>query len=468
MLPITEAHADKKNQGKDRQSGLSGASIQFDPSFKYYQDRSAESIADEFVQNGYTTVRYFVVNENHVNRELVETLKDRGLFVWALVLGNGSYSVENFPPEWRSWQMELLTPVNDGYYRFSPHSADYVDWKKKKLAGLVKDIPFDGIEIAEPYFPEWDGINRGVYGDVGPIAKSAFQHQYGYDRTPNFTDPNHSDYYLTNQELYRDWIEFRVKAVNGFLNEVINGENGIRAVRKDISVATWSLAIDAGSDSVSKLREIQGLDAAEMISTVRPDVHFLQTHWPDWMKSQEALPPTYIKQYQNFVDQIRAVHSDIPLGVQADIGSGLWMVKDRNWYKSLGKEALEMGMKTWTAYEYHLGKYMYEEAPVPVTISRPHHNQVIISFQKRIDAYSAKLPGSLVIVTDNSEIPIAPDDITSDGNMLIIQSDQLPKKEFRLRIQHVTDTPSYWLYNKEQPANVIADDTVVIVNKKNK
>ncbi|MFC7680865.1 N-acyl-D-glucosamine 2-epimerase [Paenibacillus sp. GCM10028914] len=468
ILPITGVHAEKINHGKDKTIGLLGSTIQFDPGFKYYQDRSAESIADEFVQNGFTTVRYFVVNENNVNRELVETLKNRGLFVWALVLGNGSYSVEGFPSEWPSWQMELLTPVNDGYYRFSPHSADYVDWKKKKLADLVKDIPFDGIEIAEPYFPEWDGINRGVYGDVGPLAKSAFQQQYGLDTIPNFTDPNHLDYYLTNKELYNHWIQFRVNAVNSFLNEVINGKNGVRDVRKDIRVATWSLAIDAGTDSVNKLREIQGLDAAEMISAVRPDVHFLQTHWPDWMKSQEDLPPTYIHQYQNFVDQIHAVHPDIPLGVQADIGSGLWMVKDRNWYKSFGKVALDMGIKTWTAYEYHLGKYMYEEAPKPITVTRPHHNQVSISFQKRIDASSAKLPGSLIILTENGEIPIASDYITVDGNMLIIESNQLPKKEFRLRIQNVTDTPSYWLYNKEQPANVIADNTVVHVNKKKK
>lgn len=466
MFPAVDVQAEKSDQGKHKAAELYGPTIQFDPSFSYYQNRSAESIADEFLQNGYTTVRYFVVNENNVNRELVETLKNRGLSVWALVLGNGSYSVEGFPSDWPSWQMELLTPVNDGYYRFSPHSTGYVQWKKNKLAGLVRDIPFDGIEIAEPYFPEWDGIKRGAYGDVGPLAKAAFQQQYGLSSIPNFKDRSHPDYYLTNKELYAKWIEFRVDAVNQFLNELINGDGGVRDVRKDIHVATWSLAIDAGEDSVDTLREMQGLDAAEMISVVRPDVHFLQTHWPDWVKSQKDLPPTYIQKYQNFVDQIHAVHPDIPLGLQADIGSGLWMVKDRNWYNTLGQAALDMGFKTWTAYEYHLGKYMYEEAPNPVTVTRQHHDRVIISFQKRIDESSAKLPGSLMIMTESGETPIAPEHITVDGNMLIIQSDQLPKKEFRVRIQHVTDTPSYWLYNKKQPANVIADGTIVQVSQK--
>lgn len=467
LFPTGGVHAEASMSKKNKASDWLGNTIQFDPSFKYYQDRSPDSIADEFLQNGFKTVRYFVVNENHVNRELVEALKRRGLTVWALVLGNGSYSVEGFPAVWPSWQMELLTPVNDGYYRFSPHSPGYVEWKKQKLVKLVRDYPFDGIEVAEPYFPEWDGIRRGVYGDVGPLALAAFKKEYGYTTIPNFTDPAHPDYYLTNREKYEDWVEFRVDTVNEFLDELINGDGGVRDARRNILVATWSLAIDAGPNSVETLREIQGLDAAEMISAVKPDVHILQTHWPDWMKPQADLPPTYIKRYQNFVDQIRFVHPDIPLGVQADIGSGLWMVKDRNWFNSFAQTAQEMGLRTWTAYEYHLGRYIYDEAPRPVHITRSGHDSVVISFQKRIDEASSKLPGSLTILAEDGERVLAPDHISVDGNMLIIRSADLPKKEFKLRVNHIADTPSYWLYNKSQAPNVIAADTVIEVGKKN-
>lgn len=465
LPPAIGVREDQAGYGKRNASSLLGPTIQFDPGFLYYQNRSADSIADEFLQNGYRVVRYFVVNENNVNRELVDALKKRGLTVWALVLGNGSYSVEGFPPDWPSWQMELLTPVNDGYYRFSPHSTDYTVWKKRKLAHLVSEYPFDGIEVAEPYFPEWDGINSGIYGDVGPLAQASFQEHYGHLSIPNFTDSAHPDYYLTNQALYRDWIEFRVDTVNGFLNELLNGEGGVREARMDILVATWSLAIDAGLKSIEKLREIQGLDAAEMISAVRPDLHFLQTHWPDWVKPQESLPPTYIQRYQNFVDHIRAVHPDIPLGVQADIGSRPDMVKDREWLTLFAQTALEMDFGTWTAYEYHLGKYMYEEAPKPVSTRRLGPESVMVSFQKRIEPSSVMQPGSLIMLTETGEVPIRSGDISVDGNMMIIQSDRLPKKEFYFRIQHVTDTPSYWLYHKDQPANVITGQTVVKVGK---
>lgn len=261
-------------------------------------------------------------------------------------------------------------------------------------------------------------------------------------------------------------IEFRVEAVNRFLDELMNGTGGVRDARKDILVATWSLAIDAGPDSVDTLREMQGLDAAEMIAAVRPDLHILQTHWPDWIKPQDALPPQYIRSYQRFADQIRAVHPNIPLGVQADIGSSLAMVKDRAWYDSFGQEAAKMGFLTWTAYEYHIGKYMYEEAPVPVTVARPRHDKTLISFQKRIDESSAKLPGSLQLITEEGDIRSS-ERIAVDGNMLIIEWDQLPKKEFRLRIEQVTDTPPYWLYHKDRPANAIKSGTVVEIGKKN-
>jgi len=472
LLPSHHAFADSEEEqiasvNKHKTSALFGPTIQIDPLFAYYKNRSAASIADEIVQNGYKSVRYFVVNENNINRELIEAFRERGIKLWALVLGNGSYSVDGFPAEWPSWQMQLLTPVNDGYYRFSPHSEGYVQWKKTRLAQLVREYPFDGIEVAEPYFPEWGGLESGLYGDVGPLAQTAFLKQYGHANIPDFRDPQSPDYYQTNQELYQDWIDFRVKAVNSFLNEVINGNGGVREAKRDILVATWTLAIDAGPDSVSKLRELQGLDAAEMISAVRPDLHMLQTHWPDWTKPEEELPPQYIHNYQNFVDEIRAAHPNIPLGVQADIGSRTWMLKDRAWYNALGEVAQSMGIGTWTAYEYHLGKYMYDEAPVPTAIARPEHNKVLISFQKRIDEASAKLPGSLNIITKDGETTIAPENITVDGNMLMIQSSDLPKKEFRLRIENITDAPPYWYYYKDGAPHVIASNTIVTVGKKN-
>jgi hypothetical protein len=445
----------------DRVRRVSGPTIQLDPGFAYYQGRSRESIADEIVQNGYVAVRYFVTNENNVDAELVEALRARGLTVWALVLGNGSYSVERFPEGWQDWQMQLVTPVNDGYYRFSPHSPEYVAWKKQAVAKLVHDYGFDGIEVAEPYFPDWNGISRGYYGDVGPHAQRAFKAEYGRE-IPNFTDPSASNYYLNDRELYDKWVKFRVDAVNRFLNELINGAGGVRDVNPGVLVATWSLAVDAGPDSVALEREYQGLDAAEMISTVKPDLHVLQTNWPDWIRPD--LPGDYVLTYQNFVDDIRKDHPRIPLGVQTDIGSQPAMARDRDWLNSFVRTATEMGFSTWTAYEYHIGGYMYQEPPVPTAAARLPDGGVTVSFQKRIDAESAKAPESFAVyIGDNRRLWVKRDSVSVDGNRVVIDGEGLPRGAFKLQVRNVTDDPDTWLYHKDASPNVVSAGASIIV-----
>ncbi|WP_372011177.1 N-acyl-D-glucosamine 2-epimerase [Paenibacillus chitinolyticus] len=463
-LALSPPPHSKAAEKKRKEAALKGPSIQVDPSFPYYQNRSPESIADELLQRGYKTVHYFVVNETDVNRSFIEALQAKGIGVWALVLGNGSYSTTRFPSDWPSWQMELLKPLNDGYYRFSPHSPAYVQWKKQALAKLVRDYPFDGIEVAEPYFPEWDGINRGVYGDVGPLAQKAFRDKTGLEM-PDFTNASSPRYYLTDTAAYLKWIDFRVETVNDFLNELMNGKGGVREARPSILVATWSLAIDAGPGSFDKLRELQGLDAAAMVGRVKPDIHFLQTHWPDWLKPQESLPPDYVKHYRVFADKIKAEYPDLPLGVQADIGSALSMVKDGGWVSAFSDSVRALGYSTWTAYEYHLGGYMYREAPVPDKAQRLSRTEVKIPFQKRIDEGSAKSEGNVTVSAGTQSFTLNPGEISVDGSNLLIRSDRLPKKEFRLTLRGIKDTPGFWFYNKTQTPNVIGGNVAVEVPK---
>ncbi|MBJ8192779.1 N-acyl-D-glucosamine 2-epimerase, partial [Bacillus cereus] len=87
--------------GKMKPWALSGPSIQIDPLFPYYANRSRDSIADEIALAGYQTVHYFVVRENEVDGALVAAFQRRGIAVWAMVLGNGSFGVSQLPPEWK-------------------------------------------------------------------------------------------------------------------------------------------------------------------------------------------------------------------------------------------------------------------------------------------------------------------------------------------------------------------------------
>lgn len=442
-------------------SDLLGPSIQIDPSFPYYLNRSEQSIADELSLAGYRVIHFFVTNETKVNAKLLETLKKRGFGVWATVLGNGTYTTDHLPKDWPDWQMTLLKPVNDGYFRLSPFSNRYVEWKKQALAGLVRTYPFDGLEIAEPYFPEWNGLASGVYGDVGPYARAAFKQRYGTD-IPDFKHPSSPLYYRRNKLVYRQWIEFRVAAVNRFLFELINGKGGVREARPDIRIATWSLGIDAGPDSVDKVREYQGLDAPAMISFVRPDVHFIQTHWPDWMRSK--LSPDYAKRYEPFAAKIRAIHPSLPLGLQTDIGSLKPMRRSREWLAAFARTSDMLGYKTWTAYEYHLGKYMYDEKPVPMNAVRLGPDKVRIQFQKRVDAQTAGASGNYKIMIDGKEQDdLHPDAVQVDGGNVTLRSSRFPQSRFHINIKNVTDTPELWLFPQKR-GNEIARPCIVTID----
>ncbi len=445
-----------------KDKAINGRSIQVDPTFPYYRERSALSVAEEIRLAGYDIVHYFVVNEHRVNRALIDAFQSCGISVWAMVLGNGTFSTDKYPAEWLSWQMGMVKPVNDGYTRLSPFSEGYRKWKKAAVAELVYLYPFDGIEIAEPYFPEWDGIRRGVYGDVGPLAAEAFRAYCGYDM-PEFADTRSPRYYKKIPDVYERWVKFRVDAVNGFVDDLINGSGGARSARPDIAVATWSLAVRGGERSAALLRELQGLEASSMIAKVKPDIHYLQTHWPDWTRSD--LPPDYIHEYAPFVREIRAAHPALPLGVQADIGSARNMVKSGGWWRSMQTVAQRLGYGTTTAYEYHIGGYMYEERPMPVKAVRTAWNEIVISFNKRIDEASCRPPERVFRFRreDGEPVPVIVQAVRTDGNRVALRSADYPDADLVVELNGaIRDTPKLWLFKDKAPNTSAAGAEVAV------
>jgi hypothetical protein len=417
-------------------------SIQIDPTFPYYRNRSPDSVAEELELAGYGTVHMFITNEYEVDRTLVKAMKRRGMEVWALTLGNGTFVTSHLPSGWRSWRMGLLKKVEDGYTRLSPFCAEYVDWKKQALARLVSDVPFDGLEIAEPYLPEWNGLESGTYGDVGPHARKRFEREYGVPM-PNFHEPDSPHYFKKHSRLYEDWVQFRVDGVNRYVADIINGPGGVRAARPDIRIATWTLAVDAGPDALRRLRELQGNDAVSMIAAVQPEIHYLQTHWPDW--SRADLPSSYVRSYRPFVESIRGRYPALPIGIQTDIGSAKRMIRSRAWLDAFEREVDRLGCKTWTAYEYHLGGALYDEAPRLVKAVRLEKEAVLLSFHKRIGNADAKHPRFAFRVGSRIRA-FAPGHVKADGNRLLLTGIEVPQGRVDIGVKGVSDTPDLLLY----------------------
>lgn len=437
---------------KRKRNALNGPSIQLSPGFAYYLNRSKESLVEEIELAGYKTVHYFITNENIVDKELVKAFQKRNIAVWAMVLGNGTYSTEFFPKGWEKWKVKFIAPYTfEGFTFLSPFSKEYLYWKKRSLTQLLKENLFDGIEFAESYLPgSWEENAKASHGDVSENAVAAFQKKYNRS-IPEFFNKQSPAYFKTDTALYNLWVDFRVDGVNNFLNELVNGKGGIREARPDILVATWSLGIDAGAKSVSMLREHNGLDVPKMIQLVKPDIHFIQTHYPDWIKSEAELSYNYFKAYNSFFREIRNINKTIPIGLQTDIGSVKSMIKSGGWFKQFLDEALKYGYSTATAYEYNLGGYIYMDKPLALTVNKQNENNLVISFNKRIDAVSADHISNYRFLQNGKALRLAIKKVVTDGNRIKITTDRLPAGKFELELNGIEDTPRLWYYKGYPP-----------------
>jgi hypothetical protein len=388
--------------------------IQIDPGFAYYQGRTEESIAEELKLNGFTIVHYFITNENNINVKLVEELKKAGLEVWALVLGNGSYSVANFPSNWESWQMKHIKTSFPGFYHFCMNNEEYREWKKASLARVIQSAPFDGVELAESYLPEVNGFSTGGYACVCDTCLEIFREKW-QDEAPEFVDQRDPRYYRRVPETYEKWIEFRVYTVSNFLNDIVNGKGGLREARPDIIVSTWSLGIDSGRRSVEMMRELQGLDDYDIVKTVRPDRHTIQTHWPDWTKAN--LPPDYIKAYEPFAEPVREHFPEVELLLQTDIGSQEQMRRSDEWMEEFYKVAEELGYHSVMSYEYHLGLGMYQNPPTLKMVTRLSGNRLQLSFDRRLDFFSSTDMSKFTFLNHDSAYASM---VVVDGNRIIL------------------------------------------------
>jgi len=364
-----------------------GRSVTVSPGFAYYQDRSAQSIVEEIRANGYDDVRLVSIDKSKVSDELLKAFRDAGIKVWCLTFVNGVYPPADLPAGWESWKLKRRKPANpDGFVAFCLHNLGYRKWKKESLVAMLKEHSFYGIDLAEPFLPAYPGPSSELYGCLCECCAAAFATMFpDASGIPDFDDPKSPHYFKTDKALYEKWVAFRVASVVGFLDELVNGKDGIREKCPDVKVATWSLGLDV-PDALARLREWEALDGAAVVKRVKPDVHIIQTDWPDWMKPD--LSPKYPLKYKPIADSIRAASPSTPLILQTDIGSRANMRRSRAWIDEVEKRAKELGCAATTHYEYSLGEYIYAEPP-SVVKAESEDGGIRLTFNKRLDSISA-------------------------------------------------------------------------------
>lgn len=385
-------------------------SVILDPQFAYYRDRSAESIVSEIRANGYREVRLVCVNESGIDGELVRAFADAGVRVWMLTFANGVYSTADLPEGWESWRMKQRKPSSpDGFIYLCPNNPAFRAWKKARLVFALKKHPFYGVDLAEPFFPAYQGPESEHYGCFCDSCVAGFRGMYSTD-PPDFEDPESPRYWKNDSTLYEKWVGFRVSAVVNHLDDLVNGGEGLREKCPRAKVATWSLALDT-PDAISKLREWVATDGAAIVRRVKPDAHVIQTDWPDWIKTN--LPGDYPLRYREIAASIRSVSPLTPLVLQTDIGSKDNMRRSREWIGRAEKAALEIGCRTSIHYEYHLGDYIYAEPPAPVSAAY-ETGKITLVFNKRLDSVSASNIANYTL--GSGQVDYA----KVDGNMVVL------------------------------------------------
>lgn len=434
-----------------------GRSVEIDPGFgRYWRDRSPASIASEIRVNGYRVVRYLVTADSAINPNLIDAFHQEGIGVWYATFGNGTYSRKGLPARWESWRMVTRSelegkPLNDGYTRLCLNNPEYRAWRKAQIARVLRTYPFDGIDIMEPHWPEYPGMESPAYGCFCAACRAAFEKMYpGQRELPDILHAASPRSPAKNPELWRKWLAFRQASLTAFLNDLVNGPGGIRAVDPGVKVCTWTLAL-SGPDGVRRVREDSGEDAGEIVRLVRPDMHCLQTHWPDWMRAD--LPPTYVEQYRLFIDGIRAVAPNLPLMIQADTGSRPENRRSWEWIRGFEKSREKMGVGSTTYYEYSISGFIYTDPPRIADV-RAGGGAVDLHFTKRLDAMYAR--NAVHYSLSSGRVT----GVKVDGSIVTLAVEGLrPGEPCTLTVKGLRDEPGRRLY-QDRSAAVLESQTV--------
>ena len=443
--PAREFHDTPEARRERREKLLHGRTVQIDTAFPYYHNRSNESIASELRVNGFDGVYYYTGTDTGLRPGLVGEMQRQKLGVGLMTLPSLVYwseaqLAERLPAGWRDWLIEFTGSGMDIYRFIGFVYPEYNAWYKNYLNGMLLRHRFDAFTFAEIMYPIYDGPEKNppFYGDVSPGFQAAFKRATGSETFPNFTDPADPDYFRTNTGLYRQLVEYRVRTIDDFYDDIINGPGGAREAAPGILFATWTLGINI-PDGVAKLREWEGNDIVTMIRRVKPDLHFIQTHAPDW--ANPALPGDYPLAYQPFFDAVRTANPDVKIGMQADLGSLGPSRRDPAWQKQFYDACRKAGVDTTTYYEFGLRWEIYSQPPRLCEIRRDGDTLLLV-FDQRLNAESAILMKGRELRGKDRSYRIA--ECRWDGNLLRLKPDALPAadEELTVPVGGVADDPA--------------------------
>jgi len=335
--------------------GLDGPSISIDPSFELYKKRSWMDTARYVREMGFTSVNVIVVNRisTEMQREMMQAFKSQEIACVLRLFPTTDFEAYEKHPEWRQRSLDGTSRHSWRVY-LCPNVEAFTNHACQMIRATLKEIDYDAIELAEPWFEVWGGPykgnpSRGKYACVCETCCQLFQKRCNVNPRDLF-DEKSPFYFLKseNAEIYEKWQEFRVDSILGFSQRLYDAA---RAVRPRIKIIHMHLADCTVESEKSREYQAQDLDAA--LKQLEPDILVIQDAWQDWTRSD--LKPDFVKEYAlKYVKRCRNLKKDIILKAHADIGSQKPMQRSYSWMREFSAYAREGGFDSPIYYEFSL------------------------------------------------------------------------------------------------------------------
>jgi len=200
-----------------------GPSAKFDPVFSYYRGRCAASIASEIRAAGYRAVRFVLTSESDVDPALLHELYRHGIGVWFATFCNGVFCRKDLPPDSAVWRMLTRNTLEgkpqpiEGFQLLCMNHPDYRAWKKRELGSLLKGQLFQGVDLIEPYWPDYPGPKADGHGCFCSCCERVFRQMFPDEsQLPDILDSNGPYGPKGNPALWKKWQQFRIATVTDY------------------------------------------------------------------------------------------------------------------------------------------------------------------------------------------------------------------------------------------------------------
>lgn len=340
---------------QSRGGGVFGPSVAIDPGFEYYRKHPLADIARDIRNHGFTSARVIYTHKppTHEMRPMTDALRGAGVAPVLCVFPPTDFDLYTSHPEWR--QKMLGNP--DGKYDWRgylcPNRPEFVSAYSQRVAEMVRDGGFDGVQLAEIWFEQWGGPRdqdqpRAGYACVCDACTRKFRELTGVDARDMLTSPANPAYFEKprNKTLYDKWVDFRVQTIQDF------GRSIIAAVKQASPKAVINVMfLSDARVRPGGSREFQANDLDRMVAEFKPDILTIQDAWQDWQ--QAGLGAGFIADYARaYRDRIRKLKPDTFIMTHADIGSSPSSKRSFEWIQQFARTTVDNGLGAPTFYEW--------------------------------------------------------------------------------------------------------------------